>query len=88
LEPSEQLYTLSKDEVELLVLELGNRNWWAKQDIVDFPIAKNAVSQMFAHLCNENLKFSQNYLKEIMTQISSGNFITIKRCERSLLDFI
>jgi hypothetical protein len=85
---SETTYVISREEIELLVTEVGNRNWWKSSSVKDLPIAKNAVSKLFSHLCFENFEFSQTYVRELFTQIANGNFMTVKAIERPLLDLI
>jgi hypothetical protein len=51
-------YVMSREEIELLVTEVGNRNWWKSSSVKDLPIAKNAVSTLFSHLCRDNFEFS------------------------------
>jgi hypothetical protein len=45
---------MEKAEIELLVHEVSNRNWW-KQTINEIPVARNAISKIWATLCtNDN----------------------------------
>jgi hypothetical protein len=85
---SETTYVMSREEIELLVTEVGNRNWWKSSSVKDLPIAKNAVSTLFSHLCRNNFEFSQTYIRELFTQIANGNFMTVKSTERPLLDLV
>ena len=64
---SETTYVMSREEIELLVTEVGNRNWWKSSSVKDLPIAKNAVSTLFSHLCSNNFEFSQTYIRELFT---------------------
>lgn len=67
------LYTMEKAEIELLVHEVANRNWW-RSNILDLPVARNAISRIWATLCQNDNQQSQIYLKQIFHQISESSF--------------
>jgi hypothetical protein len=46
---------------------------------------RNAVAEMFAHICYENKDFSQKYIKDIFKLINASDFMVVKKCERPLL---
>jgi hypothetical protein len=53
--------------------------------VTDYPFVRNAVADMFAHICFENKDFSQKYIKDIFKVINAQDFIIVKKNERPLL---
>lgn len=77
-------YDMDKYELDILINHAANRIWWHSQ-ATDFPFVRNAVANMFAHICFENKDFSQKYIKEIFKMINISDFILVKKSERPLL---
>ena len=48
---------MEKAEVELLVHEVDNRNWW-RTNTLDYPVARNAVSKIWSQLSRDDHAFS------------------------------
>jgi len=55
---------MTKAEIELLAHEVANRNWW-RSFVLDYPLARNAVSKIWATLSQNDNQQSQIYLKQI-----------------------
>jgi len=75
---------MEKYELEILINQAQNRIWWSSS-ATDFPFVRNAVADMFAHICFENRDFSQKYIKDIFKMINSSDFMVVKKSERPLL---
>lgn len=56
---------MSREEVEMLVNEFTARNWWKSSSVRESTTGRNSVSAIFSHLCQNNLEFSQTYVKEL-----------------------
>jgi hypothetical protein len=77
-------HQLDQDELDMLINELGNRNWLLQQG-ADYPLFKNSLAQMYAHISFDNQPFTKLYLEYIFGIISSHDFDRVRRFERPLL---
>jgi hypothetical protein len=68
----------------MLINELGNRSWLHQQG-ADYPLFKNSLSQMYAHISFENPQFSKLYIEYIFATIGTHDYDRIRRFERPLL---
>lgn len=70
--------------MDVLINQASNRIWWSSAS-TDFPFVRNAIADMFAHICFENKDFSQKYIKDLFKMINTSDFMVVKKCERPLL---
>jgi hypothetical protein len=77
-------HQLDQDELDMLINELGNRNWLHQQG-ADYPLFKNSLSQMYAHISFDNPQFSKLYIEYIFATIGTHDYDRIRRFERPLL---
>ena len=49
-----KIYSLEKSEIELLVHEVNNRNWW-NGTLLEYPIVRDAVSKIWANVCHNDI---------------------------------
>jgi len=75
---------MEKYELDILINQASNRIWWSSAS-TEYPFVRNAVAEMFAHICYENKDFSQKYIKDIFKLINASDFMVVKKCERPLL---
>lgn len=68
----------------MLINQASNRVWWNSSS-TEYPWVRNAIADMFAHICFDNKDFSQKYIKDIFRMINGSDFLVVRKTERPLL---